>query len=566
MLDTTKERTALVLCDLQPDQLKGLKERGDSLLLSLRIPLEAARKNNWLVAYSGLQFKSGYDGVSPNHKLYGALRKLNARLGDKAVHWFMEGWDGSQIISDPIVCPKDIDKVVWRSQHIPHELAELLKEEGISKVFVAGTKASGSVQITCQLLMDNGMEVTAIKECIQDDNEERLNAAIEHLLPIYANVISLEEMMDTVGGLESYSAESKDILVYHILSKGDENNDGSMLLCNCQRKGHGARYIQLLLERGGWKSYPTQVWYEDFIDQFHCPLFKRLVDFCDEPEFSKTAMYLAGREHLDEKDKVIAFCGQFMPKTYCINNGKWIGDEPPTDDEEGALDAPWFIKKADMNLGGAAIDIVSKPSEIMAHINKDQRYVVQQHIKDPLLTDDGRKTHLKFYVLLICDDDGETWTLYTYKGALLSISPNVWSPSDLSHDTQVTIHRHPEHPGQTEGWKQHWENTYEKCKQGTTEVIEKAIASGKLKGRHNKKQFEVFSVDWMPDKLGNIWMFEFNLSPAIGNYSDEQDERRGYLMQHDKIMMREALAIVMPWAGGQTPGLWDLAGEFKSRM
>lgn len=569
LLNTIKERTALVLCDLQPDLLGSLQQRGESLLLSLRIPLEAARKNGWRVVYSGLKFQSGYEGVSPKHKLYGALCKLNQKLGDKAVHWFMEGWEGSDIISsDPIVSPKEDDMIVWRSGHVPHELLAALQKEDITKVYIAGAKASGSVQISCQLLMDNGMDVIAIRECIQDDNDERLTPTIDNLLPVYANVISLEEMMQTIGGLETYSSESRDILI-HIISKGDKNSSDCLLATDCGRRGHGSRYIQLLKERGGWKTYPTQVWYEDFISQYHCPIAKKIVDFCDEPDFSKVAMYLSGREYLDEKDKVIEFAGRFMPKTFCIDNGKWIGDEPPSDDEEGAVDAPWFIKEADKNLGGAAITIVSKPSEIIAHINKDQRYVVQQHIRDPLVTDDGRKTHLKFYVLLICDDDAETWTLYTYKGALLSISPNVWSPTDLSHDTQITIHRHPEPPELTDGWKQHWESTYDKCKRGTAEVIEKTITSGKLKGRRNKKQFEVFSVDWMPDTHGNIWMFEFNLSPAVAQreFDDpaKRDVRRDYLMQHDEIMLREALAIAMPWDGGETPGLWDLAGEFKSR-
>ena len=269
MVATTK---ALVLCDLQPDLLGSLKQR-ENLLLSLRIPLEAARKNNWLVVYSGLQFRSRYEGLSSNHKIYGALCKLNQKLGDKAVHWFMDGWDGSTIIStDPIISPKETDSIVWRSQHVPYELSTLLKEKDISKVYVAGAKASGSVQAAVQILMDSGMDVIAIKECIQDDNEDRLKATIDYLLPVYCNVMSLKEMMEDVGGLESYSTESKDILV-HLLSKGDESNDHNILLASdCGRCGHGSRYIQLLQERGGWKTYPTQVWYEDFIHQFHCPL------------------------------------------------------------------------------------------------------------------------------------------------------------------------------------------------------------------------------------------------------------------------------------------------------
>ncbi len=222
--------------------------------------------------------------------------------------------------------------------------------------------------------------------------------------------------------------------------------------------------------------------------------------------------------------------------------------------------------------GGDAIHIVQRPSEIMNFIDNKQRYVVQQHVIDPLLTDDGRKAHVKFYVLLVCEDDGITWTLYSYRASLLSISPNPWSPNDLSQDTQVTIHRHHIPPEQTDGWKQHWESTYEKCKKGTADVIEKAIMSGKLRGR-TKKQFEVFSVDWMPDESGKIWMFEFNMSPAVwvrneefDGRVDDKDVRRGSLMKHDETMLRDALALVIRQDSDRNPGgLWDEIKKFKGR-
>jgi len=447
---------------------------------------------------------------------------------------------------------------------MPYELATFLQDKGVGKVFVTGAKASGSVQISCQLLMDRGMDVTIVKECVQDDDTERLNATFEHILPLYGHVTVLREVVDDAGGLGLLSAQSKNLLV-ELASKGISS---TFYASNCGRRGHGSRFIKLLQERGGWDIYPTQIWYEDFVKgEFYCPLAKKVVDFCDEPEFSKVAMYLLGREHLDEKDKLIEIAGRFMPKTFCIEDRNWVGEEPPGDDEEGALSTPWFVKEADKNLGGDAIVIIRKPSEIMDKICKNKKYVVQQHIRDPLLTDDGRKTHLKFYVLLVCEEDGITWTLYTYKGALLSISPNLWSRDDLSHETQVTIHRHPVPPNKTKGWKQHWESFYEKCKRGTAEMINNAISQGKLKGR-TKRQFEVFSVDWMPDEHGNIWMFEFNMSPAIAQSEfddiNSRDERRQYLMRHDEIMLREALAIVFPLEGNESPGQWDFAGKFKS--
>ena len=51
------------------------------------------------------------------------------------------------------------------------------------------------------------------------------------------------------------------------------------------------------------------------------------------------------------------------------------------------------VKEADKNLGGEAIAIVARPSEVARVLadKPDGKFVVQQHVKDPLLTDDGRK-------------------------------------------------------------------------------------------------------------------------------------------------------------------------------
>jgi nicotinamidase-related amidase len=604
-----QERYALVVCDMQPDLIGSLSAESRETLLTALVPaLEAARSAGWSVVFSGLRFPSGYVGVPPQHKLYGAMARLNQKMGDKAAHWFMEGYDGAEIAPQlrsqnnveeqqdkPLESCSGDECTVWRTRHIPYELAKLLEERRISKVFVTGSKASGAVQAACQLLMDKGIKVSVVKECVQDDNNQRLEAIFDHLLPVYSDVVSLKELMDDAAGgtnqfLEQASEASKQALIdlaggitgttacngtsdnnAHSakIEKDRTHQPSNVRYCtDCGRHGHGKRFIQLFLERPGWKMYPTQPWYEDFIKgEFFCPLAKKVVNFCDEPEFSKLSMYLSGREWLDEKDKVIQLAGKYMPETFCLlEDGTWLdGQEPPDDTDAGATGAPWFVKEADKNLGGDAIGICHKPSEIRKFVKPDQRYVVQQHVRDPLLMDDGRKVHLKFYVLLTCEEDGVTWTIYTYRGALLSISPNPWSPEDLSQDTQVTIHRHPIPPGETEGWKQHWPVTHDKCQQATAEVVSKAISGGHLKGRPGKKQFEVFSADWMPDEHGNLWMFEFNMSPAVcqSEFDDpsNRDARRDALMEHDERMLREALGIVLPWDGSTGTGQWDLVAD-----
>lgn len=316
---------------------------------------------------------------------------------------------------------------------------------------------------------------------------------------------------------------------------------------NCKVGGHGQRFCEYFLERPTWKVYPHQKWFEDEKgNDYHCPLGKKLVDFADESHFSRIAMYLKGRAWLEEKTKVIELAPGLMPETYIIRNGQWVGQAPPPDAEVSNL--PWFVKEADRNWG-TSVHVCHKPSECMTLAKSDATYVVQQHIKDPLLMDDGRKCHIKFYVLLIGLEDGVRWNLYTYKDGYLSISPNAWSPEDISKETQVTIIRSE----RIAGWKA-WEDAYPKCKAAVGKVVSKAVSEGKLEGRLSKKQFEILSADFIVDTHGGVWLFEFNMSPVL---KDPQDAPK----VNDADMIRGALHIVAPVEGG-TPHQWDFAGEF----
>merc|ERR1711976_92556 len=100
-----------------------------------------------------------------------------------------------------------------------------------------------------------------------------------------------------------------------------------------------------------------------------------------------------------------------MPETYIIKDGAWQGAAPPPDHE--VSNYPWFVKEADRNWG-TSVHVCHKPSECMQLVKPDATYVVQQHIKDPLLIPDGRKCHIKFYVLLVGKEYGVRWNLYTF--------------------------------------------------------------------------------------------------------------------------------------------------------
>jgi hypothetical protein len=316
---------------------------------------------------------------------------------------------------------------------------------------------------------------------------------------------------------------------------------------NCKVGGHGQRFCEYFLKRPDWRVYPSQKWFEDEKhNDYHCPLGKRLVDFADESHFSRLVMYLKGRIWLEDKTKMWQLVPDLMPATFCIKDMKWQDDNFPVDQDGD--DLPWFVKEADRNWG-TSVEVCAKAAHCMDLAKPGCTYVVQQHVRDPLLMDDGRKVHIKFYILLLGFEDGKTWNLYTCKEGYLSISPNKWTASDLSKETQVTIIRSE----RIDAWKP-WPQVYPKCKAGVAEVVKRAVEQGKLEGRLGKKQFEILSGDFIVDSKGEVWLFEFNMSPVLKDKKDSP-------LVHDADMITNALDIAFPWEGSQ-PGNWDFAGEF----
>ena len=248
------ERHALVLCDLQPDLLGSIPTHDrERLLDTVRIVLTAARRAKWLVVFTGLRFGPGYAGISPRHKLYGGLARLNAKVGDERAHWFLEGFEGSEIATGLLELELG-DHVVWRQQHMPaRALLDVLHSHGTTKATIVGAKAGYSVQATAQVLTSEGLLVSVVRDCVVDDKPERCSAVLEHLLPVFADVVSLADAIDDILGMDVYADEQRANSPVAVVE--------SHLLTDCGRGGHMSRYARFLLDRPGWKTYPTQKWY-----------------------------------------------------------------------------------------------------------------------------------------------------------------------------------------------------------------------------------------------------------------------------------------------------------------
>merc|ERR1712232_478047 len=256
---------------------------------------------------------------------------------------------------------------------------------------------------------------------------------------------------------------------------------------------------------------------------------------------------MGGRIWLEDKRKLYEFVPDLMPLTFVIANQCWVGEPPPIEGPDAPA-MPWFVKETDRNWGTSVV-CCGRPEECLGLAKPNAVYVVQKHIPNPLLYDNGEKCHIKFYNLLIGMDDGVTWKLYTYKDGYLSISPCAWSPTDLSKECQVTIIR----TKRINDWV-HWPEVYPKCKAGVQEVIKRAAEQGKLQGR-NKVQFEIISADYIVTEDKNVYLLEFNTGPVLKDAEDSNDV-------HDEGMVSGALHIVEPWEGGNEDK-WDFVFECK---
>lgn len=318
---------------------------------------------------------------------------------------------------------------------------------------------------------------------------------------------------------------------------------------NCKVGGYGQRFCELLLKRPEWRVYPSQLWFSDGGSNFYCPLGKRLVDFTDETHFSRTSMYIKGRGVLEDKSSLSTVAPDFLPETYIIEGNLWRGNRAPPPDSQ-CSDLPWFVKQAGKHRG-TAVEVCRKASECLSLCKPGIVYVVQQHVENAVLTDDGCKCHIQVYILLLGVENGMTWKVFTYQDGYLAVSPNSWTSEDISKDTQVTVHR----TQRASSWR-HWPEAYPLCKAAAVEVLRRVTEPGQLEGRPPKRQFELISADFILDLQSNVRLLGFNTSPLLRTTEEEPSTL------NDVEMVTAALDIVFPREGsGQ--GLWDFAAQFQ---
>lgn len=522
---------ALLVCDLQPDFMGKIDDR-EVLLDRIFIALQAARHQGLgcRTFFTGVRFSTDYKEVSEDHKVFGALKRVYQV--NRGIKWFTDG-KGSEIETSLDVQPNET--VLYRQQLFPFEIEKVL--DGVSKVVVVGIKASTTIIHVCQSLCDACIPVVIILECLADETREKCEAVVQHVLPTVAESMSLSEFIEFADASHTSFHQRQTSKIKYF--------------SDCGRGGHLSIFASHLLLRG-YHPWPTQCWYQEPLTgkSYQCPVGRCVVDICDEPQFSRTSLFVSGREHLDEKDKLLQLVPHLLPPTF-------TSLEDAAQYAENTTGGVWFVKEADKN-GGRAVKVVRSLSE--CRLEPDTKYVIQPHLPNPLLFE-RRKCHVKSYQYISCDESGN-WDLFLYKTAFLPTADKAWVPDDTSPEVQISSLRNRRLP-ENDPWSiQH--SVSIKYRGMVCEIVQKAIEKGLLKPRPGKKQFEIFSADFMLDQDDRMYLIECNFTPVMYDPHGKQELTtrglRSYAelyrndpenaVVNDHEMVRDALAL----AFGDEPG------------
>jgi hypothetical protein len=522
-LSAGKKKT-LIVCDAQPDVINKLKQpRRFVDLVTIAVQAASAASEPSNVVYTMLQFdEPGYAQVSTSHPRLGVLRRLGAK--NPALRWFTSATLALSA-SSPTAATNSTgaargegenETIVTRTTFLPQandtKLMEILRQcvtgDDSHQFTVIGY--GPTVQAICNLLGDVLAipNVQVLRECVGDENEARRQALLEHGFLFGEEVVSVVDYL-----------EETDLLHERINLESETKTQQPKYVSDCSRGGHISLYMPYLLRDHGYVEWPTQPWYQETKSlsgstQFNCPLGRRMVDLCDEPQFSRCVrFFLAGRQHLDEKDLLHELVPEFMPPTFdSIESAQAYAEQT---DSSSMLSMLWFIKAVNQN-GGRAVRVTRKlPTE---PLGPDEQ--LQAHVPRPLLYEHQHKCHVKTYQYIACtrsagDPSAAVWQVYMHDLFYLSTASRPWGTDDLSDEAQITTMRthrlYADHP-----WRMKW-NLTEICRSKMQTLIQRAVEKGKLQSPQNEAalQFEVNSADWMLDEDGRVYLIECNGIPVL---------------------------------------------------
>ena len=273
------------------------------------------------------------------------------------------------------------------------------------------------------------------------------------------------------------------------------------------------KLIMRHLDKKEWEFVPTEFWFKEHNVIFYKPKNMLHIDFFPGSVLSKIQVNIPSAILMTDRLKLSKICPKkYSPETYLVTDGV-IHSIKNTKRKN-----IWFLKENHKNFG-SGVNIYDNLNDVKKNIDPKKKYVLQKHIKDPLLYK-KRKFHIRSYLLIYYTNN--TYRFYVYRGGIIVISTEEWKKNNIDKSVQITQTREQNKEFDFDFYKnEYYKKLYYKIKKCMLGVINNY--TDKLEDFKNleKDSFELLGFDIMFDKNLNPYILEVNLGPVIGDFNDD---------------------------------------------
>jgi nicotinamidase-related amidase len=177
--------SALLVMDMQRDIVSRIGDKAPALLERTAKAIAAARAANAQVIYVCLSFRPGYPEVSPQNRLFSALKESGAFTGPLGADIPVE------------IAPKNGDLVIAKHRvgaFSGNDLDMILRAKGVTTLACLGIATSGIVLSTVRLAADLDYQVVVVRDCCGDADDEVHRVLCEKVFARHCKIVDAAEL------------------------------------------------------------------------------------------------------------------------------------------------------------------------------------------------------------------------------------------------------------------------------------------------------------------------------------------------------------------------------------
>ncbi len=193
-LDFDNDKTALLVCDMQNDQVGAVTKAGQirNIIENNQKAIAGARQAGIPVMYVVANFRAGYPEAHPNNRFQQANKAAGRLL------------EGSQMAAvNDAVAPEDGDIIIRKRRvnaFYATDLDIVLKAQGIETIVLTGIADGGVILSTTRYASDADYKIIILEDCTADRSAESHEFLCGTIFPRQADVGSVDDFLKIAGG------------------------------------------------------------------------------------------------------------------------------------------------------------------------------------------------------------------------------------------------------------------------------------------------------------------------------------------------------------------------------